>query len=160
MNTNMIQNMRFVRMEDESIQLTQLELDARLDTVHLLAYTPQERLDLLMQLKCAEKALKNLADMVQDVVAEQHDFVAVNNDRKVYGNDYGTLTMKSGRTTIEVDKAGLMEAIGEGNFIQAATFSASGLEKVVGKNIMRMLKDNEVITEKQGSAALAYSYIY
>lgn len=160
MNTNMIQNMRFVRMEDESIQLTQLELDARLDTVHLLSYTPQERLDLLMQLKCAEKALKNLADMVQDVVAEQHDFVAVNNDRKVYGNDYGTLTLKSGRTTIEVDKSKLMEAIGEGNFVQAATFSASGLEKVVGKNIMRMLKDNEVITEKQGNPVLSYSYIY
>lgn len=147
-------------MDDESVQLTRLELDARLDTVHILSYTPQERLDLLMQLKCAEKALKNLADMVQGVVVEQHDFVAVNNDRKVYGNDYGTLTMKSGRTTIEVDKSKLMEAIGEESFAKAATFSASGLEKVVGKNVMQTLKDNEVITEKQGRSTLAYSYIY
>lgn len=160
MNTNMIQNMRFVRMDDDSVQLTQLELDARLDMVHILSYTPQERLALLVQLKCAEKALKNLADMVQGVVTEQHDFAAVNNDRKVYGNDYGTLTMKSGRTTIEVDKSKLMEAIGEENFAKAATFSASGLEKVVGKSNMRMLKDNEIVMEKQGSPVLSYSYIY
>lgn len=160
MNTNIIHDFGFVRMDDDSVQLTRLELDARLDTVNVLSYTPQERLDMLMQLKFAEKALHNLADMVQQISAEQRDFVAVNGDRKVYGNDYGTLTMKSGRTSIEVDKAGLMEAIGEGNFVQAATFSASGLEKVVGKNIMQMLRDNEVITEKQGSPTLAYSYVY